>query len=78
MYMYPNFGDNIPCGSRVISIFTNRPRTDSHSDYSAHQSVVQLGLLFSNTKVINKQFLVSRRKNDIATSVTCALSKQHC
>ena len=34
------FDQNIPCGSRVISIFTNckgmHERTDSHRDNSAH------------------------------------------
>ena len=57
MHMYTKCDQNIPCGSRVMNIFTNcywmdgrtdgwmnrqtYRRTDSHSDYSADPRVVQ-------------------------------------
>ena len=45
MHLNADFDQNIPCGSRVMSIFTNLPRadgrTDSHRDYSADPRVVQ-------------------------------------
>ena len=44
MYMYAQFDENIPYGSKVMGIFMNYPQTDglteSHSDCSAHQRVV--------------------------------------
>ena len=52
MYMCTKCDQNIPCGSRVMSIFTNLPRmdgqmdggTDSHNDYSADPSVMQYAI----------------------------------
>ena len=45
MHLYAKLEKNIPCGSRVMSIFTNYYWTDgqidSHSDYSADPRVVQ-------------------------------------
>ena len=43
MHKYAKFDQNIPCGSRVLSILlTANGGTDSHSDYSAHMWIVQL------------------------------------
>ena len=40
MHIYAKFDKNIPCSSRVMSIFTDYGRTDLHSDHSTHQRVV--------------------------------------
>ena len=42
MHLYAKLDQNIPCGSRVMSILqTAKGRTDSHSDYSADPRVVR-------------------------------------
>ena len=43
MHVYAKCDQNISCGSRVMTIFTNWPRMDGHtnSDYRADQRVVQ-------------------------------------
>ena len=41
MHMYAKCDKNIPCGSRVMKIFTNWLQTDSHSYYSADPRVMQ-------------------------------------
>ena len=43
MHAYAHFDQNIPCGSRVMSIFTriDRRMGGTHSDYSVHMRVVQ-------------------------------------
>ena len=41
MHKYAKVGQNIPSGSRVMSMYTNLYQMDSHSDYSAHLQVVQ-------------------------------------
>ena len=38
-HVYAKFDQNLPCGSRVVSIFIYQ--TDSHSDYSTHLWVVK-------------------------------------
>ena len=42
MHLYAKFDQNIPCCSRVMSILlADHGRSDSHSDFSADQRVVQ-------------------------------------
>ena len=41
MHTCAKFDQNIPFGSRVMSIFTKSYHTDSHRDYSAHLRVVK-------------------------------------
>ena len=60
MHVYAHCDQDIPCGSRVISIsLTDHGRTDSHSDYSADLRVVQCINAWS-TYVSNYGILVFR------------------
>ena len=61
LHTYAQFDQNLPCGSIVMSIFTNCLRTDaqtgSHNDYSAYQQVVQYdALLFVNSLIVNRLY----------------------
>ena len=58
--MHAKCDQNIPRGSRVMNIFTNCQRTDSHSDYIAGPMVVQYTSFMLSLKVVHfiKDFIL--------------------